>query len=131
MSKKIVLIVVLIECILAVLLISVFGQAIYNSGPKLVTEIYFTYENGEKIEDGKQLVVTLTDSKRDYQLYWEIDPENASDGSVKFTSSEDGVVVDSNGKVTFIKDVLSVVIMVESLDGGNKRDAITLKCNIG
>ena len=45
MSKKIVVIVVLVECILAVLLISFFGQEIYNAKNNVkTTEIYFTNE---------------------------------------------------------------------------------------
>ena len=130
MSKKIVLIVVLIECILAVLLISLFGQAIYSSSPKLVNEVYFTYENGEKIADDQHLEVFLTDTKRDYQLFWVVDPENAHNTKVEFTSSDpNSVIVDASGRVTFRRTVLSVTITVSTLDGGNKRDVIILTVN--
>lgn len=130
MSKKIVLIVVLIECILAVLLISLFGQAIYSSTPKLVDEVYFTYENGEKIADDTHLEVFLTDTKRDYQLFWKVDPENAQNPNVVFSSSNPGsVVVDASGRVTFRRTVLSVTITVSTLDGGNKNDVIILTVN--
>lgn len=130
MSKKIVLIVVLIECILAVLLISLFGQAIYSSTPKLVNEVYFTYENGEKIADDQHLEVVLTDTKRDYQLYWTVDPENAQNPNVVFSSSNpSSVIVDASGRVTFRRTVLSVTITVSTLDGSNKNDVIILTVN--
>ena len=130
MSKKIVLIVVLIECILAVLLISLFGQAIYSSSPKLVNEVYFTYENGEKIADDQHLEVFLTDTKRDYQLFWVVDPDNAQDTSVEFSSSDpNSVIVDASGRVTFRRTVLSVTITISTLDGGNKKDVIILTVN--
>ena len=51
MNKKIVFIITLVECVLAVLFISVFGQAIFSITKKDVTDVYFVYENGEKIED--------------------------------------------------------------------------------
>ncbi len=130
MSKKIVFIVVLIECILAVLLISLFGQAIYSSSPKLVNEVYFTYENGEKIADDQHLEVFLTDTKRDYQLFWAVDPENAHNTSVEFSSSDpNSVIVDASGRVTFRRTVLSVTITISTLDGGNKKDVIILTVN--
>lgn len=125
MSKKIVFIVVLIECILAVLLISIFGQAIYDTAPKPVSEVYFTYENGAKIEDGVRLDVELRGGNISYQLHWTADPENAADKSVSFTSSKSGVVVDANGLVTFF-DVVDVTITVSALDGSNKTDSVVL-----
>ena len=126
MSKKIVFIVVLIECILAVLLISVFGQAIYDASPKPVSDVYFTYENGDKIEDGVRLNVELRGGNISYQLHWTVEPENAENSSVRFTSSKpNDVSVDENGLVTFFK-VVDVTIIVSALDGSNKTDSIVL-----
>ena len=126
MNKRVVFIVVLIECILAVLLISIFGQAIYNAVNNIVVqEVYFTYADGTKIEDGEHLTVELTDSKMDYQLYWAIGPENASNQNVTFTSSKpDQVVVNSSGVVTFYVEV-GVTITIHTEDG-NQVDAIIL-----
>lgn len=125
MSKKIVFIVVLIECILAVLLISVFGQAIYDTSPKPVSEVYFTYANGEKIEDGVRLDVQLAGGNISYQLHWAVDPENAENKKVSFTSSKKGVVVSESGLVTFF-DAVDVTIIISAVDGSNKTDSIVL-----
>ena len=60
MNKKVVYIVILIECILAVFLISFFGQAIFNAIRNVpVEEVYFTYEDGTKIEDDVPLKFEL------------------------------------------------------------------------
>ena len=127
MSKKIVFIIVLIECILAVLLIGVFGGAIFSAiNKKPVTDLYFTYQDGTKIEDGITLEVELSDSVRDVQLYWAVLPDDASEQKVSFTCSKpDAAVVNDAGVVTFFVDV-SVTITVQSLDGSNKTDVIVI-----
>ena len=126
MNKRVVFIIVLIECVLAVLLISIFGQAIFNAvNTVVVQEVYFTYADGTKIEDGKTLSVELSDSKMDYQLYWEILPDNASNQKVTFTASKpDKVEVNAAGVVTFYDEV-SVTIIIHTEDG-NHYDEIVL-----
>lgn len=126
MSKKIVFIVVFVECILAVLLISFFGQAIFMAIQKSkVTDVYFVYQTGEKIEDDKPLEVEISDSNLSYQLYWEILPDSATDKTVSFTSNKDDVIVDDTGLVTFFEPT-DVVITVHAQDGSNKTDSILL-----
>ena len=54
MNKKIVFLVVLLECILAVFVVSVFGHAIEDSRAQILCkDLYFTTESGEKIEDNQ------------------------------------------------------------------------------
>ena len=127
MSKKIVVLAVFLECILAVFLISFFGKIIEDLRADVLCEdIYFTYETGEKIEDGVSIEVTLTDSKASYQLYWALGPENVSNKEVSFTSSKpEYVVIDGTGNVTFFEDV-DVVINIKALDGSGKTDSIML-----
>ena len=127
MSKKIVVLAVFLECILAVFLISFFGKIIEDLRADVLCEdIYFTYETGEKIEDGVSIEVTLTDSKASYQLYWALGPENVSNKEVIFTSSKpEYVVIDGTGNVTFFEDV-DVVITIKALDGSGKTDSIML-----
>ena len=119
--------IVLIECFLAVLLIGVFGQAIFDAmSRKSITEIYFAYEDGTKVEDNINLEVELSDSMRDVQLYWVIVPDDASDQKVKFTSSKpDVAIVSESGLVTFFEDE-SVTITVQTLDGSNQTDTIVV-----
>ncbi|MBE7084651.1 MAG: hypothetical protein E7368_01185 [Clostridiales bacterium] len=129
MSKKVVFIVILIECVLAVFLISFLGQAIYNSVNKVyVTEIYFTYKDGTKIEDDVPLKLELTDENRSYTLDWVVGPENATNQEVYFSGNVDESLVrvdPETGKVTFRK-LVDVVITVMSMDGSNVSDTIHL-----
>ena len=115
MNKKVVYIVILVECILAVFLISFFGNAIFQAIVNVpVQEVYFTYEDGTKIEDGKAL-----------KLYWTVGPEDATDDSVKFTSSKpEFAEVDEFGRVSFYERTGDVVITVTSADGSNVTDTI-------
>lgn len=128
MNKKIVYIVILIECILAVFLISFFGGAIYNAIRDVpVNELYFTYADGTKIEDDVALKFELKGSQNEYQLYWKVGPDNAADKTVKFTSSkEDFAYVDEDGTVTFFARTGDVTITVSSVDGGNVVDTIRI-----
>lgn len=126
MSKKIVVIVVLVECILAVLLISFFGQEIYNAKNNVkTTEIYFTNEEGERLQDNAVIEVELSDSALSYQLHWVAKPKNISNKKVVFVSDNEDVVVDSYGLVTFFEES-TVLITVKSADGSNKTATIIL-----
>ncbi len=128
MNKKIVFIIVLVECVLAVLLISVFGLAIFGTNKtKMITDLYFTYQDGTKIEDEVEYIqVELTDSVRDYQLYWVVAPEDASNQKVSFSCDRpDSVIVSESGLVTFIDDI-DVRITVTTLDGSYITDTIVL-----
>ncbi|MBQ8658871.1 MAG: hypothetical protein IJ506_07020 [Clostridia bacterium] len=126
MNKKIVFIVVLAECILAVLLISFFGQAIVNANNNILCrEIYFTYEDGEKIEDDKRLSVVIDDMNNSYKLYYEMLPAKTTNREVRFVSSDPQVLVDDTGMVTFLYRK-SVTITVFTEDGSNLSDSIIL-----
>ena len=127
MNKKIVVLAVFLECILAVLIVSFFGKMIEDLRDTILCEeVYFTYETGEKIEDDTLVEVALSPSNRAYQLHWKIDPENTSNKEVEFISSKpELVVVDNTGLVTFFVDV-DVLITVRVLDGSGKTDSITL-----
>ncbi|MBQ7924011.1 MAG: hypothetical protein IJ329_01745 [Clostridia bacterium] len=129
MNKKVVYIVILIECILAVFLISFFGQAIFSAVNKVpVQYVHFTYADGTVIEDNVALQFELSDSKRDYQVYWEVGPDNATNTAVRFTCDKDEsmVIVDeTTGVVTFFEDI-DVIITISSTDGSNVSDSIHL-----
>lgn len=126
MNRKVVIIVVLVECILAVLLISFFGQAIFNNIRNVPSnEVYFVNQDGVKIEE-EAIEVELSDSKLSYQLYWKIEPEKVTDKSVEFISSKpDFVTVSKTGLVTFYVET-DVSITIRTLDGSNKSDTIVL-----
>lgn len=92
-----------------------------------VNELYFTYEDGTKIEDDKPLKFELKGSNNQYQLHWEVGPDDAANKKVKFTSSREEIAeVDEDGVVTFYARYGDVTITVESLDGSNISDSIQI-----
>lgn len=126
MNKKVVFLVVLLECILAVFIVSIFGHAIEDSRKQILCEdIYFVSESGEKIEDGEMIEFKLTDANMSYQLKWVMETDKTSNKEVVFESSNPLVKVNSLGLVTFLDEV-SVVITVRAIDGSGKTDSITL-----
>lgn len=127
MNKKIVFLVVLLECILAVFIVSFFGNAIEDARAQILCkDLYFAAESGEKIEDGEMIEVKLTDSNRSYQLYWVMETDKTSNKEVEFISSKPNrVKVNSLGLVTFLDDT-DVVITIRAKDGSEKTDSITL-----
>ena len=126
MNKKVVFLVVLLECILAVFIVSFFGHAIVDPNKQvLCQDLYFVDANSEKIADGETIQLTLTDTNRSYQLYWVMETDKTSNKEVVFESSNPLVKVNAVGLVTFLDDV-SAVITVKAIDGSGKMDSITL-----
>lgn len=126
MNKKIVFLVVLIECFLAVFIVSFFGHAIEDSRKQILCEdLYFVTESGEKIEDGKMIEYQLTGSNISYQLYWVMESDKTSNKEVKFKSDNPLVMVNDLGLVTFLEET-DVVITIKAIDGSEKTDSITL-----
>ena len=126
MNKKVVFLVVLLECILAVFLVSIFGHALEDARRQILCEeIYFVDEHGEKIEDGEMIEFTLTDTNISYQLHWIMITGKTSNREVVFESDNPMVKVNSVGLVTFLDDV-AAVITVRTIDGSGKTDSITL-----
>lgn len=126
MNKKVVFLVVLLECILAIFIVSIFGHAIEDSRRQILCQdIYFVDANGEKIEDGEMIEYELVGSDINYQLYWVMETDKTSNKEVIFESSNTLVKVNSEGLVMFIEEV-PVVITVRATDGSGKSDSITL-----
>ncbi len=126
MNKKVVFLVVLLECILAIFIVSVFGHAIEDSRRQILCQdIYFVDANGEKIEDGEMIEYSLVGSDINYQLYWVMETDKTSNKEVVFESSNSLVKVNSEGLVMFIEEV-PVVITIRAVDGSGKSDSITL-----
>ena len=126
MNKKVVFLVVLLECILAIFIVSIFGHAIEDSRRQILCQdIYFVDANGEKIEDGEMIEYELLGSDINYQLYWVMETDKTSNKEVIFESSNTLVKVNSEGLVMFIEEV-PVVITVRAVDGSGKSDSVTL-----
>ena len=136
MNKKIVVLIVLVECILAVLLVSIFGKVIEETRRDVVCqEIYFIDENGMKIEDGIPIVVDIdTDSLKPvrYKLKWKIITASTTEKTVIVETSDKSVSYDYGRGELVISPYCkkSVVITVRTTDGSEKYDTITLIPNV-
>ncbi len=128
MNKKTLILVVLVECILAILLISIFGKAIESLYQKtLCTEIYFVDENGERIEENALIKVDVNDANLDYQLKWVVLPDDASNKDVSFTASPSKyAVIDRYGKLTFLQENVSITVVISATDGSGKQATIRI-----
>ena len=133
MSKKVVILVVLLECILAILLVSFFGKVIEETRRDvLCKEIYFVNEYGMKIEDDVPIVVELDTLKPTrYKLQWNIVAKNTTNKMVQVEFSDDGAAYigyDKGREELVISPDLkkSIVITVRVMDGSEKTDTITL-----
>ena len=123
MNKKVMILIVVIECVLAVLLIGVIGLAIESAYKEVTCQgVYFMTEDGQKLSDDDVIEVARPD--KGYQLYYGFDPEDTTDKTVKYsTSKPDKVTVNESGYVTFIEDT-DVVITISTKNG--KTATITL-----
>lgn len=135
MNKKIVILIVIVECIAAILLVSFWGKMIESLHPVVVaTAVYITDGDGNRYEEGSTINIELTDSVRTYQLHWEVSPSDASNKAVEFliddgdddpTNDDDDVIVSDSGLVTFFVD-RSIMIIVRTKDGSQQRATIIL-----
>ena len=133
MNKKLMILIVALECVFSVFLISIFGpmvEAIHSGVP--VSEICFLDENGERLADGTVLEVDL-ENERSVSLSWLILPEDAKNKTVTVTADvgEDVVRIteDEDGlgaRITFRKTEV-VRITVRATDGSTESATITLK----
>ena len=123
MNKKVMILIVIAECILAVLLIGVIGLAIESSyNDSTCREVYFTTEDGTRLAADE--IITVERPEWGYQLYYGFEPEDTTNKTVIFTSSKpDKVTVNERGLVTFIEDT-DVNITISSNNG--KTATITL-----
>ena len=136
MNKKVMILIVVIECVLAILLIAVLGMAIETYFNATEAEaIYFTTADGTVLEKGmlykeKEGTVTQVENEnifievarpdRGYQLHWLIIADNTSDKSVTFlVKAQDPnveVSVDENGFV-FFGDDTNVTVTISTKNG--------------
>lgn len=127
MNKKIIVIVVIAECILAILLISFLGKAIESYIKTVYSEdVYFVTKEGEKIPDDTTLEIKLSDADISYQLYWVVETKRTTKKEVTFVSNKpEEVIVDKTGLVTFLIET-DAIITVSTMDGSEKSDSITV-----
>ena len=133
MNKKVVFLLVVLECIMAVFIVSFFGKAIEDARAKrLCQEIYCTDANGVKIPDGEKIEVEFVGANISYKIYWQIIAPDATEKEVEFTSNNELVEVSLYGAekncalVTFFDKEASAEITILAKDGSGKKDIIML-----
>lgn len=138
MNKKIIFLIVAIECIFAVFLISIFGPMVESLHKVVVVnDIYFVDENGEALEDEAALIVDLQ-SSRSFHYDFVISPDDATDTSVKImhNRSDDEIEIEKDADGTgftvhfLSKNVTSVKITVRANDSSQKQAVIILNKRI-
>ena len=129
MNKKVMVLVVILECVVSILLIAIMGivvEAFTNETE--AEEVHFLTESGEVMESGHlykeqdgsvrevdndQIIIEVYRPDRGYQLHWEVITERTTDKSVTFlaisSDPEIEVLVDENGFVFFEDDVVATV----------------------
>ena len=136
MNKKVMILIVVIECVLSILLIAVIGKAIESYYKEVeAQEIYFTTAEGEillpgmlykekegttETIDSDRIIIEVARPDRGYQLHWLIIAEETSDRSVIFNARAQDknveVTVDENGFVHFEDDVV-VTVTISTKNG--------------
>ncbi len=133
MNKKLVILIVALECVFSVFLISIFGPVIASLHEDVpVSELYLLDESGSRLvaaegEDMPSVSISLP-GDLDYHFGLEVLDEDATDKSVTVTtdnpSGEITVRMDRNGRgftVTFENPLLkSVTVTVTTNDGSSK-----------
>ena len=133
MNKKLIVLIVALECVLAVFLISFFGPMIASLHEEVpVSAIYLIDENGERLlpkddEDMPSVAISLP-GDLDYHFGLEVLEEDATDKTVTVTTNrpadEVTVRMDKNGRgftVTFENPFLKhATITVSANDGSSK-----------
>lgn len=125
MNKKIISIIVGLVAVFSVIVISVWGKAPESVNAKIpVMVLKFQYEANDDNE--KVLSFVYQNENDTLQLVYKVEPENATNKVVQFTSSDERVLVDENGLVTFTEYVGGVLINIKSTDGTNKKDVVRI-----
>lgn len=145
MTKKAVIAIEVVVCLLAVVIISIFGinpeawrEEIPADSLTITNETDTTtgVEVTRKTENGKVVVYAmLPQTMREYQITWQILPENVTNTRISFTSSKinDNIIsISDTGLVTFLTGSnTGASILLKTTDGTNRQAqiVITFKAN--
>ena len=130
MNKKVVILIVFVECVLAIFLVGIWGMAIDGRFSKIgCTDIWFEDANGVRYDEGATIEIELSlneEGEAYYQLYHGIAPDDITNPSVRYnTNKPDKVVVAKDGKVTFYA-IIPVTITIMADDGTAKQATIRI-----
>ncbi|MBO7292739.1 MAG: hypothetical protein J6V07_02255 [Clostridia bacterium] len=134
MNKKLIVLIVALECVFSIFLISIFGPMIEAIHSKvIVKDLYFVDEAGERMLNAETITVNL-DESRSFHFDFEVVTEEATDRTVEIihnrTDEEILLEEDVDGfgfTVHFLsKNISSVTIIVRANDSSQKSASITL-----
>lgn len=133
MNKKLIILIVALECVFSIFLISVFGPMVESLHTKVVVkDVYFVNDAGERMEEGATVTVDL-DKSRSYHLDFVVESEDATERTVDILCNQEGAVEitpDADGfgfEILFIdKSIPSVTIVIRATDSSQKSASITL-----
>ena len=134
MNKKLMILIVALECVFAIFLISVFGPMVEALHTKVVVDdVYFVDEAGVRMENESSILVDL-DEKRSYHFSYEVVTEEATDRTVEIVVDRDAteieILEDEEGFGFTVrykkKDITSVRIVLRAKDSSQKEAVITL-----
>lgn len=134
MNKKLIVLIVALECVFSIFLISIFGPMIEALHAKIIVkDLYFVDEAGERMLNAETVTVNL-DESRSFHFDFEVVTEEATDRTVEIihnrTDEEILLEEDVDGfgfTVHFLsKNISSVTIIVRANDSSQKSASITL-----
>ncbi len=111
MSKKIIVLIEFVVCVLAVVIVSVFGN-----NPETWRDFKQASEISVEVPS-----VRLEADADSYQLVWKIGPEDVTVKEVTFSSQgilRNYITIDESGLVTFLEKKM-VTIIIRTTDGSN------------
>lgn len=134
MNKKLIVLIVALECVFSIFLISIFGPMIEALHAKvIVKDLYFVDDAGVRMEENASVLVDL-EEKRSFHFDYEVVTEEATDRTVDIlhnrTDDEIEIIEDVDGfgftVIFHSKKIPSVRIVVRARDSSQKQAAITL-----
>ena len=134
MNKKLIVLIVALECVFSIFLISIFGPMIESLHSKIVVQdVYFVDDAGVRMEEEASVLVDLSE-KRSFHFDFEVVTEEATDRTVDIlhncTDDEIEILEDADGfglTVTFLSSKIpGVRIVVRARDSGQKQAALNI-----
>ena len=137
MNKKLMILIVALECVFSVFLISIFGPMIEALHSKIVVEdVYFVDEAGVRMENESSVFVDTSPEtgKRSFHLSYAVVTEEATDRTVEIIHNRDSdeieIVEDDEGFGFTVRyrdrSITSVRITIRAKDSSQKEAVITL-----
>ena len=131
MNKKIVVLILFIFCLIATILISVYGKVPEDSSRTPVESIEFidpTTDDGEcKLNSSGEKIIEIETGTTEYQLNYKINPDYATEQNVTFViiNGAEFATISETGLITFTSEY-SITVRIYSNFYDNKTDVVII-----